>query len=177
MCPDRTYTDAKFGSGAPWLAVPKSSNLYDKASEEFVMELRSSEFATRGQCRECGSKTTMQYDCELFTTWICMDRFDIGIERIVEAVVKNKAHIHVPTVPEGEEDVDEDGIPAFHSWEPWLPDPCRPDDSENPSVCLSCFHLEGADYSSSSNCGPSGCKYEVVPWERLKDHFLGSTST
>ncbi len=175
MCPDKSYTDTRVGSGAPWLAVPKGQ-LYDEASHAFVLEVRSSGFAKREECKECGSKLTMQYDCEIFTTWICVDRLDIGRQRVLEAA-KNRAHIHCrQTVPAGGECIGDDGIPAYHAWEPWLPDPCRPDHSKEPLICLSCFQREGAKNVPVS-CRPSGCKFEIVSKELWKKRSTGSILT
>lgn len=173
MCPDHSYTDTKVGSGVGWLAVPRDEDLYTSASRAFVEAKRSSEFAQRGFCRLCKAQLTIQYDCEPFTTWICIDRFACGIgrERIL-ALTKNKAHIHCHTIEEGAEGRGEDGIPAFHSWEPWLPDPCRPEDCEDPIVCTKCFQQKGADHSPSRLCGPDGCSFARIRWEDLKARFI-----
>lgn len=177
MCPDHSYTDSRVGSGVGWLAVPRDEDLYYDSSRH-VDTRRTSEFARRAYCKQCGSKLTMQYDCEPYTTWICIDRFRIGRDQVI-ALAKNKAHIHcADTIDEGAKgQKGDDGINAFHSWEPWLPDPCRPDHVADPSVCSKCFHIENTDCSGPpSKCGPDGCTFEVIKWEDLKKKFLGETS-
>ena len=115
MCPDHSYTDSRVGSGVGWLAVPRDEDLYYDSSRHDVDTRRTSEFARRAYCKQCGSKLTMQYDCEPYTTWICIDRFRIGRDQVI-ALAKNKAHIHcADTIDEGAKGQKGDDVYDAHS--------------------------------------------------------------
>jgi hypothetical protein len=142
MCPDKSYVGAKeYAPGMAFVAVPKFS--YAQGYEH-VDTVRSSPFAQRGRSKCCNMGLTMQYDCELETTWVTLDSLDDK-----EAIFNecNKSHIHVHAL-KGMREKDlpvkaSDGINAYDSWQPWLQaiDPHRRA-SELPSVCFTCFQLK-----------------------------------
>ena len=143
MCPDRTYDKAKeYAPGMGFVAVPKFT--YAQGLE-CVDTVRSSSFAQRDRSKCCDMGLTIQYDCELETTWVTLDSID---EENKEAIFNAccKSHIHVHAL-EGLTEKDmplkaSDGINAYDSWQPWMQviDPHRTS-LELPSVCFTCFQL------------------------------------
>lgn len=129
MCPavDRS---AGFSGGAPWVAVPRPSYVDDALRVH-----RSSAFASRGSCGLCDRGIFIRYDCESYTDWVHADCFEL--ERPIQTIGGTWAHIHCLPTEEGYGD----GVPVYDSFQPWEPDPCRPNTEEAPMVCLTCFQL------------------------------------
>ena len=154
MCTDRTYIDPLFPDhmGQGWCAIPKFE--YLKGSSENVKVTRTSPFASRGRCKLCDSPLTMQYDCEINTTWVALDTLARPEEHTsFFASLPEKAYIHVPAVRAGEPVHVAEDIKAYSSWEPWLEfqDPCRPTDQRAPEICHECFLLK-ASHERTCSC-------------------------
>ena len=147
MCTDRTYVDPLFpdNKGQGWCAIPRFKFL---GGMKNIKVTRTSPFATRSRCKLCNSSLTMQYDCEVNTTWVALDTVTRPQERnLFFASFPVKAYIHVPVVQAGKPVQVAEDIKAYNSWEPWIEyqDSCRPAGQKQPNICCECFLLKKSD--------------------------------
>ena len=165
MCPEKTYVDQNCGPGMPFAAIRLDALTYTNASN--IIAKRTSSFATRSQCKICTESMALQYDCEKYTTWLCIDRLHAPMKSYLRPMTL-VAHIHCGKSIDGNSSaVGDDGYRAFSGWEPWIPDPCRPKTVPEPRVCQTCFQLH--DEQNDRKCNEERCTY--LDFTGAKDIF------
>ena len=148
QCPssDRTYMDAVLGAGAAWVALPRVmlQAVGTDADEQALEVVTSSSFAQRARCRLCGSALWIRYASEAHTDWVHLDSLAGSGNTAGACAGAPLCHIHCEGVGAGENGSSgsrrgADGRRAFAKFEPWEPDPCRPEGALQPAVCGVCW--------------------------------------